>query len=224
MKKTLIALGSAICLMVSSLSSVAQASEPVDQSNPYQLIEQVADNTFSRLRKDRTLFRADPDLLRDVVKDELLPYIHTRYAASLVLGAQYYRKATPAQRDAFTEAFTEYMIASYAQILLEYDDQAVKVQKDQPIAPDDKIVKVRVDITDPSRPPIRLDFSLRKNTRTGNWQAYDVTAEGVSMIQSKQSEWKAPLRRDGIDSVIGQLKTLAERPIRREDKQKQDAS
>ncbi|ODP95587.1 phospholipid-binding protein MlaC [Salinivibrio sp. ML323] len=224
MKKTLIALGSAICLMVSSLSSVAQASEPVDQSNPYQLIEQVADNTFSRLRKDRTLFRADPDLLRDVVKDELLPYIHTRYAASLVLGAQYYRKATPAQRDAFTEAFTEYMIASYAQILLEYDDQAVEVQKDQPIAPDDKIVKVRVDITDPSRPPIRLDFSLRKNSRTGNWQAYDVTAEGVSMIQSKQSEWKAPLRRDGIDSVIEQLKTLAERPIRREDKQKQDAS
>lgn len=224
MKKILIALGSAVCLMVSSLGSLAQASEPVDQSNPYQLIEQVADNTFSRLRKDRTLFRADPDLLRDVVKDELLPYIHTRYAASLVLGAQYYRKATPAQRDAFTEAFTEYMIASYAQILFEYDDQDVEVQKDQPIAPDDKIVKVRVDITDSSRPPIRLDFSLRKNTRTGNWQAYDVTAEGVSMIQSKQSEWKAPLRRDGIDSVIEQLKTLAERPIRREDKQKQDAS
>ncbi|OOE87274.1 phospholipid-binding protein MlaC [Salinivibrio sharmensis] len=224
MKKTWIALSSAVCLLVSSLGTVAQASEPVDQSNPYQLIEQVADNTFSRLRKDRTLFRADPDLLRDVVKDELLPYIHTRYAASLVLGAQYYRKATPAQRDAFTEAFTEYMIASYAQILLEYDDQDVEVQKDQPIAPDDKIVKVRVDITDSSRPPIRLDFSLRKNTRTGNWQAYDVTAEGVSMIQSKQSEWKAPLRRDGIDSVIEQLKTLAERPIRREDKQKQDAS
>ncbi|WBA08960.1 phospholipid-binding protein MlaC [Salinivibrio kushneri] len=224
MKKILIALGSVVCLMVSSLGSLAQASEPVDQSNPYQLIEQVADNTFSRLRKDRTLFRADPDLLRDVVKDELLPYIHTRYAASLVLGAQYYRKATPAQRDAFTEAFTEYMIASYAQILLEYDDQDVEVQKDQPIAPDDKIVKVRVDITDSSRPPIRLDFSLRKNTRTGNWQAYDVTAEGVSMIQSKQSEWKAPLRRDGIDSVIEQLKTLADRPIRREDKQKQDAS
>ncbi|KKA45264.1 MULTISPECIES: phospholipid-binding protein MlaC [Salinivibrio] len=224
MKKTWIALSSAVCLLVSSLGTVAQASEPVDQSNPYQLIEQVADNTFTRLRKDRTLFRADPDLLRDVVKDELLPYIHTRYAASLVLGAQYYRKATPAQRDAFTEAFTEYMIASYAQILLEYDDQDVEVQKDQPIAPDDKIVKVRVDITDPSRPPIRLDFSLRKNTRTGNWQAYDVTAEGVSMIQSKQSEWKAPLRRDGIDSVIEQLKTLAERPIRREDKQKQDAS
>ncbi|SIO41091.1 phospholipid-binding protein MlaC [Salinivibrio sp. ES.052] len=224
MKKTLIALGAALSLLVGSIGQVVQASEPVDQSNPYQLIEQVAANTFSRLRKDRTLFRADPDLLRDVVKDELLPYIHTRYAASLVLGAQHYRKATPEQRDAFTEAFTEYMIASYAQILIEYDNQKVDVQKNKPIDPDDKIVKVRVDITDPSRPPIRLDFSLRKNTRTGNWQAYDVTAEGVSMIQSKQSEWKTPLRRDGIDSVIAQLEELSQRPIRREDKQKQDAS
>lgn len=116
------------------------------------------------------------------------------------------------------------MIASYAQILIEYDNQKVDVQKNKPIDPDDKIVKVRVDITDPSRPPIRLDFSLRKNTRTGNWQAYDVTAEGVSMIQSKQSEWKTPLRRDGIDSVIAQLEELSQRPIRREDKQKQDAS
>ncbi len=77
---------------------------------------------------------------------------------------------------------------------------------------------------DSSRPSIRLDFSLRKNTRTGNWQAYDVTAEGVSMIQSKQSEWKTPLRRDGIDAVIEQLAEIAKRPIRREDKQKQDAS
>lgn len=224
MRKTLIALGSALSLMLVSLGQTVQASEPVDQSNPYQLIEQVAENTFSRIRKDRTLLRADPDLLRDVVKDELLPYIHTRYAASLILGAQYYRKATPEQRDAFTEAFTEYMIASYAQILLEYDDQTIEVQKDKPIDPNDKIVKVRVDMTDASRPPIRLDFSLRKNTRTGDWQAYDVTAEGVSMIQSKQSEWKTPLRRDGIDAVVEQLKEIAKRPIRREDKQKQDAS
>lgn len=224
MRKTLIAFGSALSLMLVSLGQTVQASEPVDQSNPYQLIEQVAENTFSRIRKDRTLLRADPDLLRDVVKDELLPYIHTRYAASLILGAQYYRKATPEQRDAFTEAFTEYMIASYAQILLEYDDQTIEVQKDKPIDPNDKIVKVRVDMIDASRPPIRLDFSLRKNTRTGNWQAYDVTAEGVSMIQSKQSEWKTPLRRDGIDAVVEQLKEIAKRPIRREDKQKQDAS
>ena len=224
MKKTLIALGSALSLMLVSLGQTVQASEPVDQSNPYRLIEQVADNTFSRIRKDRTLLRTDPDLLRDVVKDELLPYIHNRYAASLVLGAQYYRKATPEQRDAFTEAFTEYMIASYAQILLEYDNQTIEVQKDKPIDPEDKIVKVRVDMIDSSRPSIRLDFSLRKNTRTGNWQAYDVTAEGVSMIQSKQSEWKTPLRRDGIDAVIEQLAEIAKRPIRREDKQKQDAS
>ncbi|OOF26671.1 phospholipid-binding protein MlaC [Salinivibrio sp. IB872] len=224
MKKVLITLSSALIVFVASVSSFVHASEPVDKTNPYRLIEQVADNTFTRLRKDRTLFRADPDLLRDVVKDELLPYIHTRYAASLVLGAQHYRQATPEQRDAFTEAFTEYMIASYAQILLEYDNQDVNVQRDQAIGDDDKIVKVRVDITDSSRPPIRLDFSLRKNTRTGNWQAYDVTAEGVSMIQSKQSEWKAPLRRDGIDSVIEQLKELAAKPIRREDKQKQGES
>ncbi|STV47273.1 ABC transporter [Klebsiella pneumoniae] len=41
------------------------------------------------------------------------------------------------------------------------------------------IVPIRVTIIDPNgRPPVRLDFQWRKNTQTGNWQAYDMIAEG----------------------------------------------
>lgn len=214
MKKWLVALLPVIALV----TSPAKAADEIDQSNPYTLIEQVSEKTFDRLKKDRVLFRADAELLRDVVREELLPYINQKYAASLVLGRQHYGSATSEQRDAFTEAFTEYMIASYAQILLQYDDQNVDVEREKSFDDRKKIVKVRVDITDPARPPIRLDFSLRKNSRTGNWQAYDVTAEGVSMIQSKQTEWEAPLRRDGIESVTTQLTELAKAPLRREAK------
>ena len=34
--------------------------------------------------------------------------------------------------------------------------------------------------------PIKLDFKWRKNSKTGEWQAYDMVAEGVSMVVTKQ--------------------------------------
>ncbi len=57
---------------------------------------------------------------------------------------------------------------------------------------------IRVTIIDPNgRPPVRLDFQWRKNSQTGNWQAYDMIAEGVSMITTKQNEWGTLLRTKG---------------------------
>ena len=35
--------------------------------------------------------------------------------------------------------------------------------------------------------PIKLDFKWRKNSKTGEWQAYDMVAEGVSMVVTKQT-------------------------------------
>jgi len=71
-----------------------------------------------------------------------------------------------------------------------------------------------VTIIDPKgRPPVRLDFQWRKNSQSGNWQAYDMVAEGVSMITTKQNEWSDLLRTKGIDGLTAQLKTYAAQPI-----------
>ena len=49
--------------------------------------------------------------------------------------------------------------------------------------------------------PIKLDFKWRKNSKTGEWQAYDMVAEGVSMVVTKQNEWSGILRQQGIDAL-----------------------
>ncbi|HBV92464.1 MAG TPA: phospholipid-binding protein MlaC, partial [Pantoea sp.] len=58
-----------------------------------------------------------------------------------------------------------------------------------------------------------LDFQWRKNSQSGNWQAYDMIAEGVSMITTKQNEWSDLLRTKGIDGLTAQLKSSAAQPI-----------
>ena len=188
------------------------AAHAADQSNPYKLMDEAAKKTFDRLKNEQPKIRSNPDYLRDVVDQELLPYVQIKYAGALVLG-RYYKDATPAQRDAYFKAFGDYLQQAYGQALALYRDQTYQVQHEQSYAGQD-IIAIRVTIIDQhGRPPVRLDFQWRKNSQSGNWQAYDMIAEGVSMISTKQNEWADILRQKGIDGLTERLKQAAAQPI-----------
>ena len=176
-------------LVIAPLTAVQAA----DQSNPYKLMNEAAQKTFDRLKNEQPKIKANPNYLRDIVDQELLPYVQVKYAGALVLG-RYYKEATPAQREAYFAAFREYLKQAYGQALAMYHGQTYQIAPEQPLG-SATIVPIRVTIIDPNgRPPVRLDFQWRKNTQTGNWQAYDMIAEGVSMITTKQNEWSDLLR------------------------------
>jgi len=197
----------ALLVVVAPLAHAA-----VDKTNPYSVMNEAANKTFTRLKTEQPKIKQDPNYLRVIVHDELLPYVQFKYAGALVLG-RYYQQATPAQRDAYFEAFSAYLQQAYGQALAMYNGQNYQVQPEQSYA-DKDIIAIRVTITDPNgRPPIRLDFQWRKNSRTGEWQAYDMIAEGVSMISTKQNEWADILRQKGIDGLTARLKQAAAQPI-----------
>jgi len=188
------------------------ANAAVDKTNPYSVMNEAAKNTFTRLKTDQPKIKQDPNYLRTIVREELLPFVQIKYAGALVLG-RYYKDATPAQRDACFKAFGDYLQQAYGQALALYRDQTYQVQPEQSYAGQD-IIAIRVTIIDQhGRPPVRLDFQWRKNSQTGEWQAYDMIAEGVSMISTKQNEWADILRKDGIDGLTERLKQAAAQPI-----------
>ena len=194
------------------------ANAAADQTNPYQLMNEAAAKTFTRLKNEQPKIKQDPDYLRQIVREELLPYVQTKYAGALVLG-RYYKEATPAQREAYFSAFGDYLAQAYGQALALYNGQTYQIAPEQPYA-NANIIAIRVSIIDPNgRPPVRLDFQWRKNSRTGDWQAYDMIAEGVSMISTKQNEWSGVLRQKGVDGLTSLLKSYANQPITLDKKQ-----
>ena len=204
-------------LIMIAMLAFAPLAMAADQTNPYTLMNEAAQKTFDRLKVEQPKIRQDPDYLRQIVAEELLPYVQIKYAGALVLG-RYYKDATPAQREAYFKAFGEYLKQAYGQALALYNGQSYQIAPEQPLGNAD-IVAIRVTITDPNgRPPIRLDFQWRKNSQTGNWQAYDMIAEGVSMITTKQSEWSDLLRTKGIDGLTAQLQAISRQPITLDDK------
>ncbi|MCV9879734.1 phospholipid-binding protein MlaC [Brenneria izbisi] len=199
-------------LLMVALLVVAPLANAADQTNPYRLMNEAADKTFNRLKTEQPRIKQDPNYLRTIVREELLPYVQIRYAGALVLG-RYYKDSTPEQRTAYFKAFEAYLEQAYGQALALYHGQTYQIAPEQPLGSAD-IISIRVSIIDNGgRPPVRLDFQWRKNSQNGNWQAYDMIAEGVSMITTKQNEWATTLRQKGVDGLTQQLDAAAKQPI-----------
>ncbi len=199
-------------LLLIVLLAIGPLAQAVDHTNPWHLMQDAAQKIFSRLKEEQPRIRQNPDYLRTIVHEELIPFIQLKYAGALVLGS-YYKQATPAQREAYFTAFNVYIEQAYAHVLALYDGQQYTIETEK--APGDAtIIPIRVTIMDPGgRPPTRLDFQWRKNSQTGYWQAYDMAAEGVSVITTKQNEWAEVLRLKGIDGLTEQLLISAKQPI-----------
>lgn len=186
-------------------------AQAADATNPYTLMNQVADELFANLKSAQPQIKQNPNLLKDIVRKDLMPHVHVRYAGSLVLG-RYFKEASEAQRTSYFAAFERYLVQSYAQVLTLYSNQKVQIEPAKPLG-DSNIISIRVDVLEPGKPATRLDFKWRKNTKTGEWQAYDMIAEGVSMITTKQGEWAGILRTGGIEALTKQLDQAAATPI-----------
>ncbi|MBF1215776.1 MAG: phospholipid-binding protein MlaC [Haemophilus parainfluenzae] len=182
------------------------------ETSPYVLMQQASDKLFADIKNNQAKIKKDPNYLRTIVRNDLLPYVQVNYAGSLVLGS-HFKSTTPEQREKFFKAFSDFIEQAYAQVLTAYTDQNIQIEPAKEVG-DKNLVSIRVNIMqNGGQAPIKLDFKWRKNSKTGEWQAYDMVAEGVSMVVTKQNEWSGILRQPGIDALTAQIQKSAAAPV-----------
>ena len=182
------------------------------ETSPYVLMQQASDKLFADIKNNQAKIKKDPNYLRTIVRNDLLPYVQVNYAGSLVLGS-HFKSTTPEQREKFFKAFSDFIEQAYAQVLTAYTDQNIQIEPAKEVG-DKNLVSIRVNIMqNGGQAPIKLDFKWRKNSKTGEWQAYDMVAEGVSMIVTKQNEWSGILRQQGIEALTAQIQKSAAAPV-----------
>lgn len=182
------------------------------ETSPYVLMQQASDKLFADIKNNQAKIKKDPNYLRTIVRNDLLPYVQVNYAGSLVLGS-HFKSTTPEQREKFFKAFSDFIEQAYAQVLTAYSDQNIQIEPAKEVG-DKNLVSIRVNIMqNGGQAPIKLDFKWRKNSKTGEWQAYDMVAEGVSMVVTKQNEWSGILRQQGIEALTAQIQKSAAAPV-----------
>ena len=198
-------------LLLSGILLFCSGLTQAEEVNPYVMLEDVATKTFNRIKQERELIEEDPELLRKVMEEELLPYVDYNFSALKVLG-KHYKKVPRAKIPEYISVFRSYLITTYALAMGYYNGQDVEFQPVREVT-DERTVTVRAVVKEPGRPDINLAFKLRKNKKTNEWKAYDMVAEGISLLSSKQSEFESILRKDGLQKVIDMMKNTINKPI-----------
>ncbi|MFM2588754.1 phospholipid-binding protein MlaC [Vibrio sp. TBV020] len=206
-----------VLTLCSLLFAFNVTANEIDKTQPYQMMKQVSEHAFARLKAEQEQIHQDPEHLKMIVDEELMPYINEKYAALKLLGPNL-KGAKREDVAKFIVAFRSYLVSSYAQVLTQYTDQTIEFGPEPKLNPKKSITGVKVEIVDAPRPNIKLEFKLRKDKKSGEWQAFDMIAEGISLLSSKQSEWNSKLRQEGILAVANELEELAKQPIRFESK------
>ncbi len=173
--------------------------------SPNEVIGEASQMLADQLAERRDEFAADKDALYAMVNDIILPRFDRRYAAQLVLGRNW-RSANEDQREAFIDAFYNSLLRQYADGVLEFDQDRIKIL---PFRGDESkprvVVKTTVRLNDGTQVPV--DYGLVR--RDTGWMVFDVVIEGISYVRNFRAEVNSEIQSSSLDAVIERLASSA---------------
>lgn len=183
----------------------AEIEQIAADSSPYDIVESLSKIVFKSVASAKAQGdeQKTKELMQLIVRQQLLPFVDVRFAAYKILGPQL-KQSTKEERDLFVDAMERNLVDTYSSALVQYNNQEVRYEPKRDVS-NQKMVAVRTELLQPGGKPLSMIFKLRKNSKTGEWKAYDLIVEGISLIDSKRAELSQPLRNDGIGQVAETL-------------------
>lgn len=176
------------------------------QTSPVPMLESTAQKILVTLKNNQSKLKNDPAIIHAAVRKYLLPIVDTKGMARSVLGRQAWNKATSAERRQFIHAFTKLVIRTYANPLSEYTNETIQFLPLRS-TPNSRFVRVNSIIKRPNGQNIPISYSLV--AKNSNWKIYDLSVEGVSLLQSFRSQFAHALQSTSMQHLINQLEKKA---------------
>lgn len=197
MKPLLVALTLAAILPAASANTTEQSPQEVIESAVVLLAEKMEG------RQDE--LAADRQALYMLIDEILLPRFDRKFAAQIVL-AKHWRSADEVQRERFIEAFYQALLRRYADGLLEFEQDRVKVL---PFRGDltKKRTKVRSTVQLDDGSTVAVDYELVK--RDSGWLMFNIVIEGISYVRNFRAEMDSEIRGSSLNAVIERLESEA---------------
>ena len=188
-------------LLAASLSSGSFAAD----ETPNEVVESAVALFAAGLDGRRDEFAADRTALYELIDEILMPRFDRKFAAQAVL-AKHWRDASDSQRERFIEAFYQALLRRYADGLLQFESDKVKVLPYRGDASKSR-TKVRSTVQLQNGSKVAVDYDLVK--RESGWLLFNVAIEGVSYVRNFRAEIDSEIRSSSLDEVIQRLEREA---------------
>lgn len=194
-------------LMLVSTAGVLLAVQRVQAAEvavvqAHEQVQKTTDQLLARLVREKKNFKSKPELLYDIVREELLPYVDFDQIAKSVM-AQSYRNATADQRLRFRDAFRDSLIRTYANGLAAYDNQKITVKGSKAAGGDASKALVDMEIRTSDGAIYPVQYSVYRAV-DGTWKLVNITINGINLGKTFRTQFSESMNRNrqDIDKVI----------------------
>lgn len=183
------------------LALTALAMPAAAELAPDALARSVTDEVLTIVRADKDLQAGNPQKVAQLVETKVLPHFNFNRMTQLAVGRNW-RQASPAQQRLLVEEFRTLLVRTYTTAFTQYKNQTIEYRPLR-MAPADTDVIVKSLIKQPSGQPIAIDYRMEKGK--GGWKVYDVTIEGISLVENYRNTFNNEIQRSGVDGLIKAL-------------------
>ncbi len=115
-----------------------------------------------------------------------------------------WKKASDAEKQEFTDLFSQLIQSSYVGKLEAYTNETVEYVTEK--------VKGRKALVETVIKTASADIPLnyKMYSKDGNWLVYDVIIEGVSLISNYRSSYQTIVKKEGFDGLMAKMKAKIE--------------
>jgi len=181
----------------------AAAAAPASAGDPAAMVRETAQGMLDELDKHRDEYRRDSAKVAALVDKWLMPHFDTETSARVVLG-QFWRSATPDQRQRFIDAFYHSLLINYGDSLVEFTSDRLKIYPSR-LEPGATTATVRTEVRRRNGDTVSVNYSLRMTPQ--GWKAWDVVIDGISYVKSYREDFGAQIESQGLETVIKRLES-----------------
>ncbi len=172
-----------------------------DDLLPPQLAIETASNKLQEKMKDKTFIK-DFAKVNQFVNEAILPSTDFEKISSLVLG-KLWKTATPDERERFKKEFQTLLVRTYSRAFVEFKDWSIRYLPIEMEADATKVI-VKTEVLQPGLKPVAVDYRMLQ--ADGDWKAYDILIEGVSLVTNYRTTFSTEVQTKGsLNAVIDSL-------------------
>ncbi|MFM2322321.1 MAG: periplasmic binding protein of phospholipid transporter [Pseudomonadota bacterium] len=171
--------------------------------SPVELLQNTSRQLIAALQQNQATLKTKPQIVYGIVNQILLPHVDLISMSSRALGREAWLRATPTQRQAFSQQFVTLLIHTYSSALAQYTDEKINFFPMRGNINNQLRVQVNSVIVRDAGPSINVSYHLMREE--GQWMLYDFSVDGVSMMASFHSQFAQELQQNGIDGLVNKL-------------------
>jgi phospholipid transport system substrate-binding protein len=167
---------------------------------PQQAVE-MASTKLQQKMQDKSFIK-DFAKVNKFVNEAILPHTDFDKISALVLG-KLWKSATPDERERFKQEFQTLLVRTYSRAFVEFKDWSIRYL---PIEMESGATKaiVKTEVLQPGLQPVAVNY--RMSLSNGEWKAYDIMIEGVSLVTNYRTTFSTEAQTKGsLNAVIDSL-------------------